>query len=169
MHDGREHRHAADAAKREWSEETGHEFPDGKQTGTWFHELAAPYYILTQAGFEVVFASPEGGEERQAFLSAMRLRGPLKVEPADNAAAEQQASTAATDKPVTYADLQAAVLKLHKLDATAAVPIAVAMGFPNFKAMPELEWAHGYPMALGLMLVSAVAPLVYFRRRGWLK
>jgi hypothetical protein len=29
----------------------------GKQTGTWFHELAAPYYILTQAGYEVVFAS----------------------------------------------------------------------------------------------------------------
>ncbi len=22
----------------------------GKQTGTWFHELAAPYYILTDAG-----------------------------------------------------------------------------------------------------------------------
>ena len=32
----------------------------GKQTGTWFTELAAPYYILTEAGHEVVFASPEG-------------------------------------------------------------------------------------------------------------
>ena len=26
----------------------------GKQTGTWFTELAAPYYILTEAGHEVV-------------------------------------------------------------------------------------------------------------------
>ena len=30
----------------------------GKQTGTWFTELAAPYSILTEAGYEAVFASP---------------------------------------------------------------------------------------------------------------
>jgi putative intracellular protease/amidase len=41
----------------------------GKQTGTWFHELAAPYYILTKAGHEVVFASPEGGEAPIDLLS----------------------------------------------------------------------------------------------------
>ena len=34
----------------------------GKHTGTWFTELAAPYYILTEAGYEVVLASPKGGE-----------------------------------------------------------------------------------------------------------
>ncbi len=33
----------------------------GKQTGTWFEEVASPYYILTEAGYEVVFASPKGG------------------------------------------------------------------------------------------------------------
>ncbi len=41
----------------------------GKQTGTWFTELAAPYYILTEAGYEVVFASPEGGEAPIDLLS----------------------------------------------------------------------------------------------------
>lgn len=41
----------------------------GKLTGTWFHELAAPYYILTQAGFEVVLASPQGGEAPVDLLS----------------------------------------------------------------------------------------------------
>ena len=41
----------------------------GKQTGTWFHELAAPYYILTEAGYEVVFASPAGGEAPIDLLS----------------------------------------------------------------------------------------------------
>jgi putative intracellular protease/amidase len=41
----------------------------GKQTGTWFHELAAPYYILTEAGYEVVFASPDGGEAPIDLLS----------------------------------------------------------------------------------------------------
>ena len=38
----------------------------------------------------------------------------------------------------------------------------------NFKKMPELEWAFGYPWALGLMAVSAVVPYLFFRRKGWL-
>ncbi|MES2905923.1 MAG: magnesium transporter CorA family protein [Pseudomonadota bacterium] len=38
----------------------------------------------------------------------------------------------------------------------------------NFKILPELEWAWGYPFALVLMLVSGVLPLLYFRRKGWL-
>ncbi|MET0567955.1 MAG: magnesium transporter CorA family protein [Hyphomicrobiaceae bacterium] len=38
----------------------------------------------------------------------------------------------------------------------------------NFKHMPELDWVLGYPWALGLMVISAVLPFVYFRRRGWL-
>jgi len=38
----------------------------------------------------------------------------------------------------------------------------------NFSGMPELEWPFGYPLALALMIVSAVIPLIYFRRRGWL-
>ena len=38
----------------------------------------------------------------------------------------------------------------------------------NFKKMPELEWAWGYPMAILLMIVSAIVPFLWFRRRGWL-
>jgi putative intracellular protease/amidase len=41
----------------------------GKHTGTWFTELAAPYYILTEAGYEVGLASPEGGEAPIDWLS----------------------------------------------------------------------------------------------------
>lgn len=39
----------------------------------------------------------------------------------------------------------------------------------NFKVMPELDWAEGYPYAIVMMIVSAAIPLVYFRRKGWLK
>ena len=49
----------------------------GKQTGTWFHELAAPYYILTAAGHEVVFASPAGGE---APLDLLSMKAPFTTE-----------------------------------------------------------------------------------------
>ena len=38
----------------------------------------------------------------------------------------------------------------------------------NFKAMPELEWPHGYTYALILMFFSGLIPYIYFRRKGWL-
>ena len=38
----------------------------------------------------------------------------------------------------------------------------------NFRHMPELNWVFGYPFALGLMVVSAVALYIGFRKRGWL-
>jgi magnesium transporter len=38
----------------------------------------------------------------------------------------------------------------------------------NFRHMPELQWYYGYPLALLLMLASAVLPLWYLKRRGWL-
>jgi magnesium transporter len=34
--------------------------------------------------------------------------------------------------------------------------------------MPELDKAWGYPLALVAMLVSALVPYLYFKRRGWL-
>ncbi len=49
----------------------------GKQTGTWFTEVAAPYYILTEAGFEVVFASPEGGD---APIDLLSMKEPFTTE-----------------------------------------------------------------------------------------
>lgn len=52
----------------------------GKQTGTWFTELAAPYYILTEAGYEVVLASPEGGE---APIDLLSMKTPFTTEYTD--------------------------------------------------------------------------------------
>lgn len=37
----------------------------------------------------------------------------------------------------------------------------------NFKHMPELDWTLGYPLALGMMVVSALVPYAWFRRNGW--
>ena len=33
--------------------------------------------------------------------------------------------------------------------------------------MPELHWAWGYPMALGVILLSAALPFAFFRYKGW--
>lgn len=38
----------------------------------------------------------------------------------------------------------------------------------NFRSMPELDWAFGYPVALGLMVISAILPYAWFKWKGWL-
>jgi magnesium transporter len=38
----------------------------------------------------------------------------------------------------------------------------------NFDIMPELHWGLGYLFAIGAMVVSALIPFIYFKRRGWL-
>jgi len=45
--------------------------------------------------------------------------------------------------------------------------IASAYGM-NFARMPELHWDWGYPMALGLMLASAVLTYLFFKWKRWL-
>jgi magnesium transporter len=37
----------------------------------------------------------------------------------------------------------------------------------NFKNMPELEWAYGYGWGLTLIVLSALIPAIWFKRRGW--
>lgn len=38
----------------------------------------------------------------------------------------------------------------------------------NFTGMPEKSWEWGYPMAILLMVLSALLPMLYFRSRRWL-
>lgn len=38
----------------------------------------------------------------------------------------------------------------------------------NFSFMPELAWPGGYPFAIGLMIVSSLMFLWYFRKKKWL-
>ena len=37
----------------------------------------------------------------------------------------------------------------------------------NFKFMPELDWTYGYAYALGLIALSALLPILWFKRKGW--
>ena len=65
---------------------------------------------------------------------------------------------------------QNAIIKIFSVAAVVFMPptlVASIYGM-NFHHMPELSWLGGYPYALGLMLISAILPIVYFRRKGWL-
>jgi len=62
------------------------------------------------------------------------------------------------------------IIKIFSVAAAVFLPptlIASIYGM-NFRFMPELGWPFGYPLALAFILVSAVLPYLYFRRRGWL-
>jgi len=39
----------------------------------------------------------------------------------------------------------------------------------NFKSIPELEWRFGYPIAIGLMIISLVMAAIYFKQKKWIK
>ena len=63
------------------------------------------------------------------------------------------------------------IIKIFSVASVALLPptlIASLYGM-NFQYMPELSQQWGYPYALALMAASAVVPMWYFRRRGWLK
>jgi magnesium transporter len=65
---------------------------------------------------------------------------------------------------------QNGIIKIFSVAAVVFMPptlVASIYGM-NFHHMPELEWLLGYPYAIGLMVVSALVPLLFFRSKGWL-
>lgn len=68
-------------------------------------------------------------------------------------------------------------ITIEQNDLFKVLTIASVVGIPptllagiwgmNFKLMPELNWAEGYPVALFVIALSAVVPLVWFKVRGW--
>jgi len=65
---------------------------------------------------------------------------------------------------------QNAAMKLFSWAALIFLPPTLVAGIygMNFHHMPELSWLYGYPFALTLVIASAVMPLWYFKRRGWI-
>lgn len=61
------------------------------------------------------------------------------------------------------------IIKLFSVLAVVLLPptlIASIYGM-NFQHMPELRWPWGYPLALALMVVSAVVPYLVFKYKRW--
>ncbi|TAK79001.1 MAG: magnesium transporter [Gammaproteobacteria bacterium] len=62
------------------------------------------------------------------------------------------------------------IIKIFSVAAVIFLPptlIASIYGM-NFRFMPELNWYIGYPIAIGLMLISAWLPYRYFKKKKWL-
>ncbi|MBV9459559.1 MAG: magnesium transporter, partial [Bradyrhizobium sp.] len=62
------------------------------------------------------------------------------------------------------------IIKLFSVMAVVLMPptlIASIYGM-NFKDMPELDWPHGYPIAVIAMIAAAVVPYWIFKLKKWL-
>ena len=68
------------------------------------------------------------------------------------------------------------VMKVLTVMASIFIPLTFIAGIygMNFNPdsselnMPELNWALGYPVAIGVMVFIAVVMILYFKRRGWI-
>jgi magnesium transporter len=61
------------------------------------------------------------------------------------------------------------LFKVLTIWSVAGIPPVLVAGVygMNFHDMPELSWPWGYPLGLFLILISAVLPIAWFKRKGW--
>lgn len=89
----------------------------------------------------------------------------------DHASFQSQKITFLLDATLGMINIeQNGIIKIVSVAAVVFLPptlVASIYGM-NFELMPELKWLFGYPFALSMMVVSAILPYWFFRRRGWL-
>ncbi|WP_172291877.1 magnesium transporter CorA family protein [Pseudoruegeria sp. HB172150] len=65
---------------------------------------------------------------------------------------------------------QSRVVRIFSVVAVLFMPptLVASLYGMNFAIMPELHWEYGYPIALGLMLISALGTYLLFKWKKWL-
>ncbi len=82
-----------------------------------------------------------------------------------------------TDKLQFLLDATLGFISTEQNDLFKVLTIASVVGIPpvliagiygmNFHVMPELGWTYGYPYGLGLIALSTILPIAWFKWRGW--
>lgn len=62
------------------------------------------------------------------------------------------------------------VMKVLTIIATIFMPLTFIAGVygMNFEYMPELKWHFGYFMTLGIMFLTSITMLIFFKRKKWM-
>lgn len=117
------------------------------------------------------------GNTAQARAASVELRERIKTEAQDVQSLADHVSFVASrltfmlDASLGMVNIeQNQIIKLFSVVAVMLMPptlVASIYGM-NFKHMPELAWGWGYPMAIGVMFLSALLPYLFFRHKGWL-
>ena len=126
--------------------------------------LATLERVLAFLGPKLTQADKELRDQLKALVSDVRSLS-------DHAGFMAQKITFLLDATLGLVNIeQNAIIKIFSVAAVVFLPptlVASVYGM-NFEIMPELSWTYGYPWAIGLMILSAVLPYLYFKRRGWL-
>ncbi len=87
-------------------------------------------------------------------------------------------TTFLSNKVLFLLDATLGLISVDQNEVIRILTVAATIFFPptligtiygmNFREMPELNWAFGYPIAIIIMIASAVLPYLYFKKRGWL-
>jgi magnesium transporter len=75
------------------------------------------------------------------------------------------------DATVGFINLnQSKIIKIFSVVSVALMPptLLASIWGMNYRYMPELDWPLGYPMAIIVMMISAIIPLWYFRHKGYM-
>jgi len=75
-------------------------------------------------------------------------------------------------------DAATGIINIDQNDVMKVLTIASVVGIPpvlvagiygmNFKYMPEYNWAWGYEYGLGLIVITALLPLLWFKWKDWI-
>lgn len=82
-----------------------------------------------------------------------------------------------TSKVQFLLDATLGLINIEQNNIIKVLTVASVIGIPptlvaswygmNFKTIPELDWAYGYPYVIVVALLSAILPVLYFRVKGW--
>ena len=126
--------------------------------------LATLERLVAFLGPKLTSADKENRDQLKALVADVRSL-------ADHANFMAQKITFLLDATLGLINIeQNAIIKIFSVAAVVFLPptlVASVYGM-NFDYMPELQLAWGYPVAVALMVLSAVLPYLYFKRRGWL-
>lgn len=129
--------------------------------------------VLVSIGRVVTFAMTEAEgmrwskEAKSALKTMQRDVGSLS----DHASYLSNKITFTLDAMLGVVNLeQNNIIKLFSVMAVVLMPptlIASIYGM-NFRAMPELDWSFGYPLALLVMVFAGIGPFLFFKWKKWL-
>lgn len=146
------------------------------------HRLRSEFYILRRAMWphrEMVNSLIRDMESRFESETVRHLRDCYDhtVQIMDTVDTSREIASDVRDFHYTQISIrQNEIMKVLTIVASIFIPLSFVTGLYgmnfDFEAspynMPELHWAYGYPVALGVMTTMVVVMLFVFWRRGWL-
>ncbi len=142
-----------------------------EKIGTMADKLARARDVLLGVQRIATFAG-DVGNDWVASSARKRLDAVVK-----DVASLSEYETRLSDKIQLLLDAVLGFINIQQNDLFKILTIVSVVGVPptilvgvwgmNFKNMPELNWAWGYPLAGLAIVLSGALPLLWFKRRGW--